>query len=129
MNAATDTTREVQEFYQEVAQRHLIPLWKVTARLLPFEPKTKVIPYLWRWSDLRRMSYRAGDLVPIERGGERRVFRIRQSRFGRQVCGHAHPLGSGADRSTRRDRSLSSPHGSGDSIYYRRRPLLYERER
>jgi len=73
---ATEPNPELalKEFYQEADQRHLIPLWKVTARLLPFEPKTKVMPYLWRWADLRRMSYRAGELVPIERGGERRVL-------------------------------------------------------
>ena len=65
---------ELQEFYQEADKRHLVPLWNVTARLLPAEPQTKVLPYLWRWSDLRRMAYRAGDLVPIERGGERRVL-------------------------------------------------------
>lgn len=65
---------ELQEFYQEADQKHLVPLWKVTARLLPFEPKSKVEPHLWRWSDLRRMCYRAGELVPIERGGERRVL-------------------------------------------------------
>ena len=66
--------QELEEFYQEADQRHLVPLWKVTARLLPFEPRSKVLPYLWKWSDLRRMAHRAGDLVPIERGGERRVL-------------------------------------------------------
>lgn len=70
--AATET--KLKEFYEEADRRHLIPLWKVTARLLTPEPQTKVIPYLWRWADLRRMAYRAGELVPIERGGERRVL-------------------------------------------------------
>jgi gentisate 1,2-dioxygenase len=70
----TAGSNEVESFYQEAEAKHLIPLWKVTAKLLPPEPQTKVLPYLWRWSDLRRMAYRAGDLVPIERGGERRVL-------------------------------------------------------
>src|SRR3989338_5745724 len=75
---ATKTTPasagELQEFYQDADKRHLVPLWNVTSRLLPAEPQTRVLPYLWRWSDLRRMAHRAGDLVPIERGGERRVL-------------------------------------------------------
>ncbi len=71
---AADIEKDLKQFYQEADQRHLVPLWKVTARLLPFEPQTKVLPYLWRWSELRRMAYRAGELVPIERGGERRVL-------------------------------------------------------
>lgn len=75
MTKTTQATEgELKEFYQEADQRHLVPLCKVTARLLPFEPKSTVLPYLWKWSDLRRMAYRAGDLVPIERGGERRVL-------------------------------------------------------
>ena len=72
--SAADLEKDLKEFYQEADQRHLVPLWKVTARLLPFEPKTKVLAYLWKWSELRRMAHRAGDLVPIERGGERRVL-------------------------------------------------------
>ncbi len=71
---AKDVERELEGFYRESEERHLVPLWKVTARLLPSEPKTKVSPYLWKWSDLRRLAHRAGELVPIERGGERRVL-------------------------------------------------------
>src|SRR5688572_4702754 len=68
--ASMSTTEPDQKesFYQEAEAKHLIPLWKVTAKLLPPQPQTKVLPYLWKWSDLRRMAYRAGELVPIERG-------------------------------------------------------------
>ena len=64
--SATEVDRnQLESFYEEADGKHLIPLWKVTAKLLPPEPQTKVLPYLWKWSDLRRMAYRAGDLVPI----------------------------------------------------------------
>lgn len=69
-----ENREELTKFYQTLEQKNLIALWKVTARLLPFEPQTKVLPYLWRWSELRSLAYQAGDLVPIERGGERRVL-------------------------------------------------------
>lgn len=71
---AQASEKDLKEFYQEADERHLIPLWKVTAKLLPAEPQTRVKAHLWRWSDLQRLAYRAGDLVPIERGGERRVL-------------------------------------------------------
>lgn len=74
MSRAEIEPNDLKVFYEEAKSKNLIPLWKVTAKLLPPEPQTKVVPYLWRWVDLRRMAYRAGDLVPIERGGERRVL-------------------------------------------------------
>lgn len=74
--AAAQTDRELDDFYKEVEKHHLAPLWPVTAQLLPREPQSKVQPYLWRWSDLRPMMLRAGELVPLERGGERRVLAL-----------------------------------------------------
>ena len=65
---------ETDEFYREVGEKHLVPLWNITQDALPAEPQSPVKPYLWRWADLRRLAHRAGDLVPIERGGERRVL-------------------------------------------------------
>ena len=65
---------DTETFYREVDQKHLVPLWNVTGELLPREPRTPVRAHLWRWADLRRLAFRAGDLVPIERGGERRVL-------------------------------------------------------
>lgn len=53
-------------FYQKTVAKNLIPLRKVTAKLLPPARQTKVLPYLWHWADLR--LYRAGELVIIERG-------------------------------------------------------------
>ena len=65
---------EFTEFYTDLDRKHLIPLWNITANLLPREPKTKILPFLWRWKDLYPLAMRAGELVPIERGGERRVL-------------------------------------------------------
>jgi gentisate 1,2-dioxygenase len=76
----TETARtldqELKAFYREAEERNLAPLWPVTAQLLPPEPKTKVKPFLWRWSELRRLMHQAGELVPLERGGERRVLAL-----------------------------------------------------
>lgn len=69
-------TGELREFYAELERRHLAALWTVTADLLPREPKTKALPWLWRWKELSALALRAGELVPIERGGERRVLAL-----------------------------------------------------
>jgi|GEM_PF-6646495 len=50
---------KLENFYREAEQKHFAPSWPVTAELLPPEAKTKVKPFLWRWSDLRPMMYRA----------------------------------------------------------------------
>ncbi|MBI4609248.1 MAG: cupin domain-containing protein [Candidatus Rokubacteria bacterium] len=70
------SAEELREFYAELGRRHLAALWTVTADLLPREPKTKVLPWLWRWKEMSALALRAGELVPIERGGERRVLAL-----------------------------------------------------
>jgi gentisate 1,2-dioxygenase len=66
----------LNSFYREVEENNLAPLWPVTAQLLPAEPQTKVKPFLWHWSELRRLMHQAGELIPLERGGERRVLAL-----------------------------------------------------
>ena len=70
MSANTET----EAFYREVDERHLVPLWNITESQLTTEPRSPVKAHLWRWADLRRLAHQAGDLVPLERGGERRVL-------------------------------------------------------
>jgi gentisate 1,2-dioxygenase len=41
---------------------------------MPRKPQPQAIPYLWRWADIAQLAHRAAKLVPIERGGERRVI-------------------------------------------------------
>ncbi|HWP58722.1 MAG TPA: cupin domain-containing protein [Candidatus Acidoferrales bacterium] len=82
MSQEASESGELGSFYREVEQHHLVPLWKVTARLLPAEPRTKVLPYLWRWAELRRLAHRSAELVPIERGGERRVLGLMNPGLG-----------------------------------------------
>ena len=68
------TVDEVQEFYRELERKHLVALWNITANLLPKEPKSRLIPYLWRWDDLLPLVTRSGELAPLSRGAERRVL-------------------------------------------------------
>src|SRR6266542_1398246 len=79
---ATDRERELARFYADVAAADLQPLWTQTRNLMPNEPTPVARPWLWKWQDVRRLCERAGRLVPIERGGERRVLSLSNPGLG-----------------------------------------------
>lgn len=75
MTSATGQSH-LDAFYADVAAYDLQPLWTQTADLLPPSPSPAAVPWLWKWEVLRPLVARASELVPIERGGERRVLAL-----------------------------------------------------
>lgn len=69
----TSDDPELDALYQDVADGDLQPLWEQKGLLTP-QPAPRALPYRWSASTLRRLGERAGDLVPIDRGGDRRVL-------------------------------------------------------
>ncbi len=69
-----EDTPELRALYRGFEENHLIPLWTQLDDLMPQTPQPKAIPWVWRWSALRPLAERAGDLVPVGRGGERRAI-------------------------------------------------------
>jgi gentisate 1,2-dioxygenase len=69
---------ELAAFYSDLQAVHVHPLWTITEALLTPTPQPKAVPWLWRSSALVPLAERAMRLVPVERGGERRVLRLRQ---------------------------------------------------
>ena len=67
---------ELEQFYAELTQHNLQPLWTQAKDLMSKHPKPEAVPWLWRWETLRRLAARGGELVGIERGGERRVLSL-----------------------------------------------------
>jgi gentisate 1,2-dioxygenase len=65
---------ENPELYDKLAQRELMPLWKLASRLNTPSPRPKAVPFRWRWADLEPLAAQAGVEVPITRGGDRRVL-------------------------------------------------------
>jgi gentisate 1,2-dioxygenase len=82
---AQNLGRRLDDFYRDAQANHLAPLWPVTAQLLTAEPKTKVKPFMWRGSELRRLMLEAGELVPLESSGtsspRHRGYRAGSKRF------------------------------------------------
>ncbi len=66
----------LEALYEDFAAAHMAPLWTQRAGLMPETPSPSVVPMCWRWSRLLPLAERAGELVPVGRGGERRAIAL-----------------------------------------------------
>jgi gentisate 1,2-dioxygenase len=69
-------TPELEALYRDFESELLIPLWTEISDLMPMSPRSYAVPHLWHWSNLYAAAARAGDLVPVGRGGERRAIAL-----------------------------------------------------
>jgi gentisate 1,2-dioxygenase len=71
---ATGSDVALRRLYDDLAAESLMPLWTVRGDLMPAAPQPAAVPHVWRWADVHPLARRAGDLVPVGRGGERRAI-------------------------------------------------------
>jgi gentisate 1,2-dioxygenase len=64
---------DVDMLYGDLAEHDLQPLWELRG-LLTGQPRPRAIPFVWHAKDLAPLAERAGELIPVERGGDRRVL-------------------------------------------------------
>jgi gentisate 1,2-dioxygenase len=76
--------KRIAELYEELDARDLQPLWTQNERLMGLEPRPEAIPYLWKKKVLWEMAERAGELITIRRGGDRRVLSLANPGLGGQ---------------------------------------------
>jgi gentisate 1,2-dioxygenase len=69
---STITPEELQQFYNTTEEVSLVPGWIPRARA--YHPK--VVPFLWRWSEVKPLVQRSGEVVTPDRDVERRVLRL-----------------------------------------------------
>ena len=79
---SAEESAQLQQLYRDVDTENLIPLWTEIADLMPMAPAPKAIPHVWRWNTLYPLAARAGDLVPVGRGGERRAIALANPGLG-----------------------------------------------
>ncbi|NJP97241.1 cupin domain-containing protein [Nonomuraea sp. FMUSA5-5] len=72
----------LEELYRGFERELLIPLWTEIGDLMPPHPRSKAVPHLWRWRSLLALAERAGHLVPVGRGGERRAIALANPGLG-----------------------------------------------
>jgi gentisate 1,2-dioxygenase len=70
------------DLYQGFEQELLVPLWTEIGALMPPHPRSKASAHLWRWERLVALASRAGALVPVGRGGERRAIALANPSLG-----------------------------------------------
>jgi gentisate 1,2-dioxygenase len=73
--ADADDRPALDDFYAGVADADLQPLWTQQG-LMPGSPPLRDVAFAWRWKRLRELARRSGELVPIDRGGDRRVLAL-----------------------------------------------------
>ena len=72
---------EEQKLYDDFAAEHMVPLWTEIGSLMPAHPAPAAVPHVWRWSTLYPLAERAGALIPVGRGGERRAISLANPGF------------------------------------------------
>jgi gentisate 1,2-dioxygenase len=66
----------LNELYEDFASARLAPLWTQVADLMPVQPTPSACPHVWRWKALVELAERAGALIPVEEGAERRAIAL-----------------------------------------------------
>ena len=129
----TPQTREDQELealYRDLAAVDLRPLWTITEQLLTPTPKPKAIPWLWSAATMKPLARRAIQLVPVERGGERRVLSLQNpglASSGPGGSGAGNPLLVGAPQQKRDQGWIIEQPGAIERIDQNMVPTLSSR--
>jgi gentisate 1,2-dioxygenase len=85
--------RELAEFNDWMVQHNLTPTWAFYQQLVAKVPPVTYGPYLWQSKMLWHVLERAGRLVDLERGGERRSFEVVNPDL-RHIHGTTHSIGA-----------------------------------
>jgi gentisate 1,2-dioxygenase len=75
---------ELNRLYNDFGKENVLPLWTQISDLMPMTPTPQAVPHVWRWSALYPLAARAGQLVPVGRGGERRALALANPGLGGQ---------------------------------------------
>ena len=77
-----DPSPELDELYRDFERNLMVPLWTEIGDLMPVTPSPRAVSHRWDWKELLDMAERAGDLVPVGRGGERRAIALANPGLG-----------------------------------------------
>lgn len=74
-SASKATAGQLEEFYRELSPHSLGALWTAQEDALTGEPRSKAVPHLWPWREIRPKALQAGELVGTQEA-ERRVLML-----------------------------------------------------
>jgi gentisate 1,2-dioxygenase len=73
---------DLDALYAGLGAAQLRPLWTITDELLTPTPRPAAVPWLWPAATMMPLAREAIRLVPVERGGERRVLALANPGLG-----------------------------------------------
>ncbi|MQB00648.1 MAG: cupin domain-containing protein [Actinobacteria bacterium] len=74
MAVGASVQHEIDQLYLDLETSDLQPLWTQGPALQPFQPAPRTKAWMWEWETLVALAQRAGKLITIDRGGDRRVL-------------------------------------------------------
>ena len=74
------TAKKRQDFYDRLGPHKLAPLWEVLKGLVPREPKSRAVPYQWKYDEIRPLLLESGSLLTAEEA-ERRALVLENPSF------------------------------------------------
>lgn len=77
-----EVVKRIAEFYEDLDAVDLQPLWTQNTQLMGLEPTPSAVPFLWRKRTMWDLAERAGELITISRGGDRRVLSLANPGLG-----------------------------------------------
>lgn len=86
MEISLETTHTVDVDYHELcgalAAKGMRPLWRVGREILSSVPLPTTQAWMWKWDTILPLAKRAGEVVTLERGGDRRVLALANPGLG-----------------------------------------------
>ncbi|SDH17243.1 gentisate 1,2-dioxygenase [Alteribacillus persepolensis] len=97
MNKQVFSEAEVKQYYENMKNDSIGPLWHDLGHMVTKEPVHDVEPYLWKWKTIRDYAMTAGDLLEPGKDAERRVVYLQNpSLLKRGLVGYGtHTLYAG----------------------------------
>src|SRR5262249_30331693 len=62
-----------EAYYEKIGKYDMAPLWEVLQNEVTREPKSRCVPHLWKFADVKRLMLEAGEVITTEEA-ERRVL-------------------------------------------------------
>lgn len=72
----------IEGLLENFAQTNLQPLWTLESDIMPHTPRPKAIPYLWNWDEVYKLAEEAGELITLDKGGDRRAIALANPGLG-----------------------------------------------
>lgn len=81
-NVPSGDAADLEALYTGLTAAALQPLWTIAEELLTPCPRPAAVPWLWPGETMKPLAREAIRLVPVERGGERRVLALANPGLG-----------------------------------------------